>query len=124
VNRLGSARVLVVVYGVLALAAIGRSVYQLVTKFADAPLAYSLSAVAAVVYIVAAVALATGTRRLAVASMMFELVGVIAIGAVSYISPAVFPHDTVWSHFGQGYLFIPLALPAVGLWWLARGARA
>lgn len=123
-TRLGNARVLVVVYAVLALAATGRSVYQLITKFTDAPLAYSLSAVAALVYIVATIALAMGNRRLAVVSMVFELVGVVVIGAVSYAVPAVFPHDTVWSHFGQGYLFIPLALPILGLWWLARGARA
>ena len=36
------------------------------------------------------------------------------------------PDATVWSHFGQGYLFIPLVLPVAGLWWLLsdRGARA
>jgi len=26
----------------------------------------------------------------------------------------------VWSNFGSGYLFIPLVLPIVGLWWLRR----
>jgi cytochrome bd-type quinol oxidase subunit 2 len=124
VNRLGNARVLVVVYGVLALAATGRSVYQLITKFEDAPLAYSLSAVAAVVYIVATIALARGSRKLAVASMLFELIGVLVVGAISLVLPDLFPHDTVWSNFGQGYLWIPLALPILGLWWLSKGARA
>ncbi|MEY4476812.1 MAG: hypothetical protein RJA31_316 [Actinomycetota bacterium] len=123
-NRLGNARVLVVVYGVLALAATGRSVYQLITKFEDAPLAYSLSAVAAVVYIVATIALARGSRKLAVASMLFELIGVLVVGAISLVLPDLFPHDTVWSNFGQGYLWIPLALPILGLWWLSKGARA
>ena len=123
-SRLGNARVLVVVYAVLALAATGRSTYQLITKFADAPLAYSLSAVAAVVYIVATVALAMGKRGLAIVSMVFELVGVLVIGAISYSVPDLFPHDTVWSHFGQGYLFIPLALPVLGLWWLRKGVQA
>lgn len=123
-NRLGNARVLVVVYGVLALAATGRSVYQLITKFEDAPLAYSLSAVAAVVYIVATIALARGSRKLAVASMLFELIGVLVVGAISFVLPDLFPHDTVWSNFGQGYLWIPLALPILGLWWLSKGARA
>lgn len=123
-NRLGNARVLVVVYGVLALAATGRSVYQLITKFEDAPLAYTLSAVAAVVYIVATIALARGSRKLAVASMLFELIGVLVVGAISFVLPDLFPHDTVWSNFGQGYLWIPLALPILGLWWLSKGARA
>ena len=110
-------------YAVLALAATGRSVYQLITKFTDAPLAYSLSAVAALVYIVATIALASGRQRLAIATMIFELIGVVVIGVFSYIVPAAFPHDTVWSHFGQGYLFIPFALPILGLWWLAKGKR-
>lgn len=123
-TSLGDARVLVVVYGVLALAASGRSVYQIITKFADAPVAYSLSAVAAVVYGVATVALARGNRRLALSSMVFELVGVIVIGAVSFVVPEWFPDDTVWSRFGAGYLWIPLALPILGVWWLRRSATS
>lgn len=122
-NRLGNARVLVVVYGVLALAATGRSVYQLVTKWSEAPVAYALSAVAAVVYLVATYALARGHRPLARVSMAFELVGVLAIGLFSVLAPASFPDDTVWSNFGAGYLWIPLALPILGLWWLAKGSR-
>lgn len=120
-TALGNARVLVVVYGVLALAATGRSVYQLITKFADAPFAYVLSAVAAVVYIVATIALARGNRALAQWSMAFELVGVVVVGVLSYVDASLFPRDTVWSHFGAGYLWIPLALPVLGLWWLAKG---
>lgn len=123
-TSLGNARVLVVVYGVLALAATGRSVYQIITKFAEAPVAYSLSAIAAVVYGVATIALARGNRRLALASMMFELVGVLVIGTMSFLLPGLFPDDTVWSRFGAGYLWIPLALPILGVWWLRRGARS
>lgn len=122
-KSLGDARVLVVVYGVLALAATGRSAYQIITKFAEAPVAYALSAIAAVVYGVATVALARGNRRLALASMVFELVGVFVIGTVSLLVPEWFPDDTVWSRFGAGYLWIPLALPILGVWWLRRGAR-
>ena len=55
-------RVLVAVSGVLALAAIGRSFVQIVTKFDEAPLAYSLSALAAVVYVVATIALVRSGR--------------------------------------------------------------
>jgi hypothetical protein len=29
----------------------------------------------------------------------------------------------VWSAYGRGYLFIPLALPVVGLLWLRRQRR-
>lgn len=123
----GIGRVLVVVYGVLALAATGRSAYQIATKLDEAPAAYALSAVAAVVYIVATIALVARGRaafRLAVAAIVFELVGVLVVGALSVVDPALFPDDTVWSRFGQGYLFIPLVLPVLGLLWLRRVSRA
>lgn len=118
--------VLVAVYGILALAATGRSVVQITTKFDEAPLAYLLSALAAVVYILATVSLVAsgdGWRRIAWITISFELVGVLVIGAMSLLDPQLFPHDTVWSVFGRGYLFIPLVLPVLGLWWLAKHRR-
>ena len=118
----GIGRVLVAVYGVLALAALGRSFVQIVAKFDEAPLAYSLSALAAVVYVVATVALVRSGRvwyRVAWATIVFEFTGVIVVGVLSVVYPELFPHDTVWSWFGRGYLFIPLVLPVLGMWWLA-----
>ena len=75
----GIGRVLVAVYGVLALAAIGRSFVQIVSKFDEAPLAYTLSALAAVVYVVATIALVrpgVGWYRVAWATIVFEFTGV------------------------------------------------
>ncbi|MDQ0895606.1 hypothetical protein [Agromyces ramosus] len=118
----GVGRVLVAVYDVLALAAIGRSFVQIVSKFDEAPLAYSLSALAAAVYVVATIALIRSGRgwyRVAWATIVFEFVGVVAVGTLSVLFPELFPHDTVWSWFGRGYLFIPLVLPVLGMWWLA-----
>ncbi|MDF2574220.1 MAG: hypothetical protein K0S05_1132 [Agromyces sp.] len=118
----GIGRVLVAVYGVLALAALGRSFVQIVAKFDEAPLAYSLSALAAVVYVVATIALVRSGRvwyRVAWATIVFEFTGVIVVGVLSVVYPELFPHDTVWSWFGRGYLFIPLVLPVLGMWWLA-----
>jgi hypothetical protein len=120
VTRLGNARVLVILYAVLAVAATGRSVYQVVTKFDEAPVAYSLSVLAALIYVVATIALARSDRSLALGSMVFELVGVLAIGAFTLAAPGLFPSDTVWSGFGAGYLYIPLVLPVLGLWWLRK----
>ena len=117
----GVGRVLVVVYAILALAATGRSIFQIATKFDTAPVAYVLSAVAAVVYVLATVALvARGRRWYAIAwvTIAFELVGVLVVGTLSIIDPELFPADTVWSLFGRGYLFIPLALPVLGMMWL------
>ena len=111
---------LVAVYGLFALAATGRSAVQIATKFHEAPLAYLLSAFAAIVYIVATVSLARGTavsRRVATVAISIELVGVIAVGTASEVSSA-FPQATVWTGFGSGYGFVPLVLPFVGLWWL------
>jgi hypothetical protein len=123
----GIGRVLIAVYGILALAALGRSGYQIATKFAEAPVAYSLSALAAVVYVLATIALiARGTAWywVAVVAIGFELAGVLIVGTLSIIDPALFPDDTVWSQFGRGYAFIPLVLPVLGLLWLRRVARA
>ena len=121
----GIGRVLIMVYGVLALAATGRSFVQIVGKFDQAPLAYTLSALAAVVYIVATVALikrGATWYRIAWITITFELLGVLVIGTLSLVDPALFPHDTVWSVYGRGYVFIPLVLPILGMWWLARHA--
>lgn len=119
----GLGRVLVVVYGLLALAATGRSVYQLLEDFEKAPIAYSLSALAGVVYIVATVALVVPGRawyRVAVVTICFELVGVLVVGVLSIVDPVLFPDKTVWSVFGRGYGFVPLVLPVLGLLWLRR----
>ena len=54
----GAGRVLVAVYGIFALSATARAAVQIAGKFDDAPLAYLLSALAGVVYILATVGLA------------------------------------------------------------------
>ncbi|PTT22815.1 hypothetical protein DBR36_01250 [Microbacterium sp. HMWF026] len=124
----GIGRVLVVVYGIMALAATGRSFVQIVREFDDAPLAYTLSALAAVVYILATLALVFSARpawyRVAWVAIGFELVGVLVVGTLSLVLPALFQHPTVWSVYGYGYLFIPLVLPFLGLWWLVRHRRS
>jgi len=107
----------------LALAATGRSFYQLVAKFDQAPLAYSLSALAALVYIVATIALIVPGPvwfRIAQATIGFELAGVLIVGLLSAFVPALFAHPSVWSNFGAGYLFVPLVMPILGLLWLSR----
>ena len=118
----GIGRVLVIVYAVMALAATGRSFVQIVRRFDEAPLAYSLSALAAVVYILATLALVLAHRRgwytVAWVAIVFELTGVVVVGALSLLAPALFGHDSVWSYFGMGYHFVPLVLPVFGLWWL------
>ncbi|GAA8852914.1 membrane protein [Helicobacter pylori] len=122
----GPGRIVVAVYAVLALAATGRSVLQITKYFDRAPLAYVLSAVAAVIYVVATVALAKGGpsgARLATGAITVEAVGVLAVGTLSFVRPELFPDKTVWSHYGSGYGYLPLVLPFVGLWWIHRVRR-
>ena len=127
----GPGRLLVAVYGVFAIGATSRAIVQIAVQFDEAPLAYALSAFAAIVYDVATVTLALGgrgSRRIATAACTTELAGVLAIGTFTLVDPAAFPDDTVWSGYGQGYVFIPLILPLIGLLWLRHtapgGARA
>lgn len=116
----GPGRALIAVYGLFALAAGARATVQILTRFGEAPLAYSLSAFAALVYVLLTVALARGARVLALAALLVELAGVLVIGTASLLDPEAFPDETVWSDYGRGYLYIPLVLPLVGLYWLLR----
>jgi hypothetical protein len=123
----GAGRALVALYALFAVAAGGRSAVQLATRWQRAPLAYALSALAAAVYVLAAVSLARPggrARRLALAACSFELGGVLVVGALSVAAPARFPDATVWSWFGAGYGFVPLVLPVLGLAWLLAGRRS
>jgi cytochrome bd-type quinol oxidase subunit 2 len=125
-TRSGPGRVLIAVYAVFALAATARSAVQIATKFHDAPLAYLLSAVAAVFYIVATVCLGRGSRtsrRVATVSCAVELVGVLAVGTASVLAPSAFPDSTVWSAYGDGYGYVPILLPILGLLWLRHTAK-
>ncbi len=122
-TRSGPGRLLIAVYATFALAATARSALQIGTQFHKAPLAYVLSAFAAVVYIVATVCLARASRtsrRVAAFSCSVELVGVLAVGTASAIDSSAFPDATVWSLFGMGYGFIPVLLPIWGLWWIRK----
>jgi hypothetical protein len=117
----GAGRVLVAVYGIFALAATARASVQLLTRFDEAPLAYLLSAVAGLIYIIATITLARDTRasrRLALVAIIIELVGVVTVGTLSVLDPEAFPRATVWSIYGIGYGFVPLVLPILGLAWL------
>ncbi|RBY88594.1 hypothetical protein [Blastococcus sp. TF02A-26] len=122
----GLGRVLVAVYAVFALAAGARAAVQLSTRFSEAPVAYLLSALAAVVYVVATVGLARGGRagrRTALVACAVELTGVLVVGVLSLADRAAFPDETVWSGFGQGYGYVPLVLPVLGLLYLRAQGR-
>jgi len=126
----GPGRVLVVVYAILAIAATSRSLFELLTKFSQAPVPYLLSTFAAVVYCLITVALVRDTpgwRRVAFVGMVVELVGVLVVGTWSLVHPATFTNPqtghgvhSVWYWYGLDYLFVPLVLPVLGLLFLRR----
>ncbi|HLS48595.1 MAG TPA: hypothetical protein VK024_01250 [Actinomycetaceae bacterium] len=123
----GAGLVVVMVYGIFAVSATARAGVQLIRDAAEAPVAYGLSALAALVYVVATIGLAHNGRRMrrvASAAVIFELIGVLVVGTLSLIEPEWFPRHTVWSAYGIDYAFIPLVLPIFGLFWLWRSSPA
>jgi hypothetical protein len=120
---MGVGRLLIAIYAIFAISATARATYQLIREFDQAPLAYSLSAISALVYLLATYSLSKSEakwQRIALYTIWFELVGVIAVGSLSLALPQYFAHPSVWSNFGAGYAFIPLLLPILGLIWLRK----
>ncbi|QSB05480.1 hypothetical protein [Natronoglycomyces albus] len=125
--RSGFGRLLTLVYIVFAVSAGVRAAYQIATKFSEAPVAYVLSALAAAIYLLAAIAMLRGGSigwNVAAGACLIEFVGVIGVGALSVFYSTWFPADTVWSQFGAGYGYVPLVLPILGLGWLWHNRRA
>jgi hypothetical protein len=119
-------RILVAAYTVLAIAAGARAAVQLATRAGEAPVPYALSAAAAAVYLVLAIALRRPERwrSVALVAASVELAGVIAVGLAERLSPAAWPDEAVWSGFGAGYGWAPLVLPVAALVLLGSRRRA
>lgn len=121
----GDAQVaLLAAYSLLAFAAVGRSTYELIFKFDEAPIAYSLSTFAALVYLVAVWAIWRGDRVAVIIGRIactFELAGVLIVGTITTFGDSeVFDVGTVWSYYGRDYGWLPLFVPALALWWLFK----
>ena len=52
--------------------------------------------------------------------LWIELAGVATVGTLSLVMEEWFPDASVWSGYGIGYGFVPLALPIAGLLWLQK----
>ena len=120
----GPGRLFTLLYGIFAVGATSRSAVQLIERASYAPVAYGLSALSALVYVIGFGLLLRwghpGSRRAMRILCMVELTGVIVVGTLSILRPDLFPDATVWSDFGIGYLFLPAILPILVLRWLAR----
>ncbi|GHE44098.1 hypothetical protein [Streptomyces capitiformicae] len=123
----GPGMLLVWLYGVMVVGAVSRSIVQISTEFEHAPLAYSLSALAGVVYGFITYSLVRGgekARKAALVCCAAELAGVLVVGTWTLIEPSAFPDATVWSEYGMGYLFIPVLLPITAMYWLRKSKSA
>ncbi|WP_062298686.1 hypothetical protein [Demequina maris] len=115
---------LIVAYAVLALAALGRSSYQIATKLSEAPVPYLVSGVSAVLYLVIAIALWRHWAGVALVGTAIELAGVLTVGTLGYVEASWWPDETVWTGYGSAYGWVPLLLPAIALALLLRERRA
>jgi hypothetical protein len=122
-RTLGFGRLLILVYAVFAISSTARASFQVITKFEEAPVSYSLSLLSAVVYLLATVSLAKSGptwKTIALASVIFELIGVLTVGVISLLAPELFVEASIWSGFGSGYGYLPLVLPVLGLLWIRK----
>jgi len=124
--RSGPHQVLLACYALFAVAAGARAGVQLATEASEAPLAYVLSALAALTYALGWFAIrraSAGHTGFASVMLWVELGGVLTVGTLSLVEPDWFPDASVWSGYGIGYGFVPAALPIAGLVWLRRQKR-
>lgn len=113
--------ILGVSYPLLALSTGVRSLYQLflkegVTNYVGP----SLSGLAAILYLVAAIGFFKRTPRwwrISVTALALETALTLLVGALSFIIPEAIG-GTIWRHFGQDYGFFPLIQPLLGLAYL------
>jgi integral membrane protein len=120
-SRSGAHQLLLAVYAVFTLSAGARSAVQLATKAGDAPVAYSLSLLAAVTYALGWVGIrraSQGRTRFASWMLWVELTGVLGVGTLSLLQRDWFPDASVWSDYGLDYGLVPAVLPVAGLFWL------
>lgn len=126
-HRSGPHQVLLALYALFTLAAGARSLVQLTTQYAEAPVAYWLSLAAAVTYALGWYAIrqaSAGHTGFASVMLWVELGGVTTVGTLSLLEPDWFPDASVWSDYGIGYGFVPTVLPVAGLLWLRHQRRA
>jgi hypothetical protein len=119
----GPHKVLLAFYALFVLAAGARSGVQLATDAGRAPIAYTLSAVAALTYAAGWVAIrraSVGRTGFASVMLWVELSGVFLVGTLSLVKRDWFPDASVWSDYGIGYGFVPAVLPVAGLLWLRK----
>src|SRR5215470_10272499 len=121
----GASDVLCVFYALWAFSALGRSSWEYLFKQnVKTYVPAHLSTFVGVLYILIIIGLGKRSPRwwwITLALLAVELAGVLIVGTIDVIWHP-FPYATVWSNYGIGYFFMPLALPFVGLAYMLRKA--
>lgn len=119
-----AADALVFFYGLWAVAAISRALYQYAVRRPPDLTPTHISLFVGALYVLIILGMrrrSPAAWRATLALLAVELLGVLVVGAVDVVWRP-FPYTTVWSGFGAGYLYMPLLLPAAGIWWMLRPA--
>lgn len=113
--------IIAVSYPLLALSTGVRAVYQIFVRTdITNKLGPTLTALAAVIYVVAAIGFIVRKKwawQLSVGALALEMIGVLIVGTLSFATPLLFEH-TSWRYFGMDYGFFPVLQPIIGLVWL------
>ncbi len=108
---------LTALYAFWALAVCSRVCWQYATRIGD-HLPTHLSASAGLLYLCIAYWAWRGWGPTLQWGLLIELIGVIVVGTYELFYP--FGYATAWSHYGAGYLYMPLLLPIAGIVVLLR----
>jgi hypothetical protein len=108
-------------YGFWALAVCSRALWQYASRSGNL-LPSHISLLAGVIYLVIFWAALRRQHTLLRSGLICEIIGVVAVSLYELVAPL--PYATAWSHFGAGYLYIPLLLPLAGLWSLRASTRS
>ena len=112
---------LTALYTFWALAICSRAAWQYATRIGDY-LPTHLSAGAGLLYLLIAYWAWRGWRRTLQWGLIIELIGVIVVGTYELFYP--FGYATAWSHYGAGYLYMPLILPIAGIVTILRNGTS
>lgn len=118
----GGADALAFFYGLWAVAALSRAIYQYLVRRPPDLTPTHISFFVGALYVLIIIGLrrrSPGAWRATLALLSVELAGVLLVGTVDVLWHP-FPYTSVWSAYGAGYLLMPLVLPIAGLWWLLR----
>ena len=102
----------VALYGFWAVAVLSRAISQYINRPTVA-LPTHLSLVAGLIYLVSTYWAWKGDIRRVRYGLWVEIVGIMLVSMGESYAPM--PYASAWSHFGSGYLWLPLLLPIGGV---------